>query len=456
MTASRRPALHVRPLGILAAAVLLVGATWAGQLLSSRSGGQTLPAERPSTQTRPGTDAPIIDAPAAVDLAALDAQIETWSTKAAANDNDYISATNLGVLYLSRARLTGDLSDYERAGQAAKRALAADPGYTSARALDAVARFAVHDFSGALASAEALLADEPDQVDALTVVADSNVELGRLDAASAVYDRLAAIAPGPALDVRLARLAYLTGDRERSLELATSARDRAVRQSRAEAAFYHYQLGELARLQGEPGLAREAFAAALAVRPADRAALVGLARADAAEGRIDEAIAGLRAAAAIVPEPATLALLGDLLTLDGDAAGAEEQYATVRFTGELGQLAGAVYDRSLLQFELDHGGSSPALLERAEAAAETRADAGGLDVVAWASHRLGRDDEAWTAIERARETGIVDARILFHAGAIAVARGEMSEGRALLAQALDLGPALDPLERQEASSLLGR
>jgi Flp pilus assembly protein TadD len=121
----------------------------------------------------------------------------------------------------------------------------------------------------------------------------------------------------------------------------------------------------------------------------------------------------------------------------------------------LSDAAGVVYDRQLLQFELDHGSASADLLARAEAAAEIRRDSGGHDLVAWATYRLGRFDEAWTAIEQARASGIADARISFHAGAIAVARGDRATGEPLLREALALGPALDPLERSEAQSLLG-
>jgi hypothetical protein len=49
----------------------------------------------------------------------------------------------------------------------------------------------------------------------------------------------------------------------------------------------------------------------------------------------------------------------------------------------------------------------------------------------------------------------VEARILFHAGAIAIARGDRSGGDALLRQALGLGAALDPADRAEARRLLG-
>jgi tetratricopeptide (TPR) repeat protein len=436
----------------------VASATWVGQWLSARSDQGSATAGQSITQTRPGLDpsVPLVDVPAAADLGPIDDQIAIWSAKAAANDDDYISATNLGVLYLGRARLTGDLADYGRADEAVRRALLADPGYQPARALDGVVRYATHDFAGAVASAGELLADEPGLVDALTVFADASLELGRVEQARGAYDRLAAMVPGPALDTRLARLAYLTGNRARSLELARGARDAALRQRTTEPAFYHYQLGEFARLTGDGGLARESFLAALAARPGDRGSLLGLARVDAADGRRDEAIAGLRRAAAIAPEPATVALLGDLLALDGDQAAADREYDTVRLSVKLDALAGSVFDRQLMLFELDHGGSAAEVLEGAVASLATRTDAAGHDVVAWALHRLGREDEARAAIENARATGIHDARILFHAGAISVAMGDYAVGRSLLEEALDLGPALDPIEREEALQLLRR
>jgi hypothetical protein len=103
---------------------------------------------------------------------------------------------------------------------------------------------------------------------------------------------------------------------------------------------------------------------------------------------------------------------------------------------------------------LDHGGVTPTILERAKAAAAIRPDAAGLDLVAWASYRLGDLSTAADFSARARVSGSVDARILYHAGAIAVAGADTAGGRALVQRALDLGPALDPLERHDAEALL--
>ncbi len=177
-----------------------------------------------------------------------------------------------------------------------------------------------------------------------------------------------------------------------------------------------------------------------------------LGRIDAFDGRTNAAIAGLEAAAAIVPQPETLALLGDLQSMNGDA-GATGTFKTVRFIAQLGSIQGQVYDRQLLRFELDHGGASTAILDAARASLEARPDSTGHDLVAWALYRLGRLDEAAAEIKAARAYGADDARVRFHDGAIALARGDTTSGRALLAAAIADGPALDPIERAGAIEL---
>lgn len=435
--------------GIVAAALVVVAGSYTVSLIGRQ------PA-RPAAPAAPAEAAPAIGSGSGggVSVTDIDANIRTWGAKAAADANDYISATNLGILYLGRARITSNIDDYGRAAAATERALRAFPDYTQARALDATVRFAIHDFDGALAAAQGLIAVAPGDADALAVVGDANLELGRIDAAKAAYGKLASLTPGPALDVRLARLAYVTGDPARALEIARGARAKAIDAGVVDMAFFEYQLGEFARLAGDAGTARAGYGAALAIRPANLPALVGLARVEAAAGDDPSAISHLQYAIAIAPQPEALALLGDLLAATADNRGATSQFETVRLTATLSKLAGTVYDRQLVAFELDHGGVTEAVLAQARASLAARPDAVGHDLVAWALHRLGRDEEAAAESDAARGTGIVDARITYHAGAIAMARGERASGEALLRQALALGPALDPADRAAAEALL--
>jgi Flp pilus assembly protein TadD len=312
----------------------------------------------------------------------------------------------------------------------------------------------LHDFNGALADAEAVLVAAPADATALALRGDALLELGRPGEAGAAYERLAGIAPGPWLDVRLARLASTTGDADRALSLARKAFAIAPSIDPGEVAFYAYALGDYARLAGDADAARAGFETALSDRATDVAALVGLARVDAFAGRTAEAIAGLRAASDVVPQPEILALLGDLQMTMGDTAAAETAFETVRFIRELGSIQGAVYDRQLIRFELDHGGATAATLALARASLAVRPDSGGHDLLAWALYRLGRFDDAAAEIVAARETGADDSRLRFHDGAIALARGDRNKGIALLEAALADGPALDPAERAETERLL--
>jgi tetratricopeptide (TPR) repeat protein len=445
---ARRP-VRVRAGGIVLAAFVVAGASFGVSWL----GASHLPAVAHIPAATDGTT--LIEPAGPADLAAIDAQVAIWGPKAAADARDDISAGNLAILYLGRGRLTGDAADYDRARSAADRAVAANPASVGTRVLKATVLQATHDFSGALALATAIVAEAGANVDALAVQGDAQLELGRLEAAAATYARIGAILPGPALDARLARLAWLRGDAGGALELATRARDAAAREGSTDPSFYEAQLGELARATGRVDLARAAFDAALAIRPINQLALLGRARLDAFAGDAAAALAGLQAAAAIAPRPETLALLADLLARTDDATGAARATDTVHAIEHLGGTAATLFDRQILLFDLDHGGATAASLDRAKAAAAIRPDAAGLDVVAWAAYRLGDLETAGARSGEAMATGTIDARILYHAGAIAIARGDPAGGRALVRRALELGPALDPLDRASALVLAG-
>ena len=448
----RRP----RAVGILAAALVVAASSYVSTGL--RSGGALPPtaADRlgdPTTIVAPNGSTGRV---ATISLEQIDRSIAAWSANLRAEPRDFLSATSLASLYHGRGQLTGSIDDHDRALLAARTALEAAPTYAPARALDASIRYTLHDFAGALAVAEALYAGDPTQLGALATKADAELELGRIDLARRDLQLLSAQATGPEVDIRLARLAFVTGEHAEAVRLANAARAAAKTEAAAggitDVGFYAFAVGEYARLAGDPTAARDGYAAALALRPSDLGALLGLARIEAYDGDLDEAIDGLRKATAIAPQPETVALLGDLLAARGDNQGAAEAYETVRFIAELGSRQGAVYDRQLIRFELDHGGATTAVLDAARASVEAQPDAAGHDLLAWAFYRLGQFDEAAAELDLARAYGANEARLRFHEGATALARGTR-DGRELIQGALAAGPALDPVEREEAERL---
>jgi tetratricopeptide (TPR) repeat protein len=453
MTSITSPTRRPRALGLLAAATLIIAGSYAASVLRPAASHVDPPAAREAaTPSRPST----LDAGGAPDgsLAQIDHSIDAWSKNLEANPQDFLAATNLAALYQGRGRLTYDLTDYQQAQAAAETALGIEPTHSPARAIRASVLLSVHDFAGAFEAADALVRDDPAEAGALGTRFDAEVELGRIDDARADLERLRPFG-GPGVLIREARLASATGDPTTALERAREAQTSAVEDEVDDIGFYAYAVGEYARSAGDGAVARASFEEALRIRHGDLGALVGLARIDAFDGHAEAAIAGLQRATAIAPQPETLGLLGDVLTQAGQA-GADKAFDTVRFIERLQDIQTTTYDRQLIRFELDHGGATDDVLARARASVQARPDWTGYDTLAWALYRVGRFQEAGAAIDSAHALGADNARLRFHDGAIQSASADPVGGRALLRSALDLGPALDPIERAEALRLLGR
>jgi tetratricopeptide (TPR) repeat protein len=459
---------RLRPVGLLVASIAVVAA---GQLASSIHGPQTLtgpvaapgapigvaPAGPPPVVQGPvsAPGAPFADAPAS--LTQIDRSIRRWTANLATNDLDFISARNLALLYEGRARLSGDISDYSRASEAATRSLSIEPRQLDVQALHARLLLATHDFAGALAEAQRVDGAAPDQPAVLAILGDARLELGDVDGAEQLYARIETLAPGPALMARKARIAFLRGDAADAIALAEAAHDAARSDGETGPAlsWYAYLAGTMSMSAGEPEDAATWFDRAVDEWPTSYLALAGRGRAAAALGETDTAIGALRAAIAVAPQPDALTALGDLLAMRGDAAGAAGQYATVEAIARLQSGdSGLVYNRQLALFLVDHDGDAAEALTLAERELKVRKDVYGYDAYAWALLANGRAADADAAISTALDTGTRDARVLFHAGAIAHALGDDGRTRTLLEEALAIRGALDPLSAARAAAIV--
>jgi tetratricopeptide (TPR) repeat protein len=445
---------RIRPTAVLVASLAVVAAT---QLTTLVRPGQ-LPSAPVVPQAVSGPisppEAPVAAAPK--DLAQIDHSIAAWTANLTRNERDFLSARNLGLLYEARARLSGDVTDYARAEEAANRSLAIEPRQLDVQALHARILLATHDFARALAEAQMIDRAAPDQPAVLAIIGDARLELGDVDGAGATYARIRELAPGPAVTARLARVAFLRGDPDEAITLAAAAHGAAAAEGQTGPglSWYGYLAGTLSMAAGELDEAAAWFERALAAWPESHLALAGRARAAAGAGDIDAATEGYRAAIAIAPQPEALAALGDLLALRGDAEAAEAQYETVLAIARLQGDGGLVYNRQLVLFNINHGRDLAAALVLAERELEERQDAYGYDAYAWALLANGRPAEAEAAIAKALETGLRDATVLYHAGEIALALRAEDRARGLLEDALAIRGALDPLSAARAADAL--
>jgi len=453
-----RPAFHwprIRPLAFAAASVAVVLITYLAVALDPRPGPTAPPAQAPAYDDVVSRPAPALASGSKALLAALDHEIGLWAASLEGNQGDYIAATRLGGLHLQRARITGDLGDYDRALEASERAVKADPIFWAGHTLRATVLFALHDFGGALQEAQTTFAADPTQLDALAVIGDASLELGDIEGAADAYADLADAAPSPPVWSRLAHLAFLRGETRSALDGANrsvAAVDPA--EDPAGAAFYRYQLGEIHRLLGNLPDAAAAFEDSLAALDGYVPAEAALANVREAQGRRTEAIELLEAAATARPQPEIVAALGDLYALAGDETRAEAQYALVERIGTLARAGGGIYDRQLILFAADHGRGVDQAVSAAEISLERRKDVYGYDAYAWALLAAGRIDDAAAAIDDAMALGTPDPRIAYHAGMIAMASGQESEARALLQRAVAASAALPPLQVERARDAL--
>jgi tetratricopeptide (TPR) repeat protein len=455
MTALSLPSVRrPRPLALLVAAAAVVAASQVAILLQ----GALEPAAPAAQSTVNGPvsppEAPVLNAPG--NLAQIDHSIGAWTQNLAVNDHDFLSAANLGLLYEARARLSGDVSDYSRAEDATNRSLAIEPGQLNVLALHARLALALHDFSRALREARSLDRTAPDQPAILAIMADAQLELGDIDAATAFFGRIQALASEPAVTARLARVAFLRGDPAGAVRQAESARAAAAGDGLEgpSLSWYSYLAGTMNLAAGAPEAAAGWFDRAVHEWPGSYLALAGRARAAAAIGDIDAAIEGYRAAIGVAPQPDALAALGDLLAISGDERGAQEQYATVVAIGQLQESSGLVFNRQLVLFDANHGRDAAMALALAEQELAERHDIYGYDAQAWALLANGRAAEADAAMGKALALGTRDAMLLFHAGEIALALGDDARARDLLGQALAIHGALDPLSASRAQGSL--
>ena len=432
-------------IAIAASAVVVVVGTWAWRGDAVRA---------PSARTTAaGRNAAEVSAPAPVGLLPPGERVAFWEARVA-RGGSYLDLILLADAYLDRVRAGGDLRDLQRAELALRKALRTSPEPDKVRVRQASVAFAQHEFNDALAIASDILERQPDNLAAQSVAADSQLELGDVAGAAATYERLAADAASPAASVRLARIAFLTGDIASAVEYAReAAAEAAIAGFPDEVAFYSTHLAGYLELRGDLDGARRAARTAVRALPDYAPGLAALARVSEAVGHRAAAIRLMERAAALLPQPEHLGYLGDLYAVNGRHDLAEIQYRTVEAVATLNRGT-SVYDRAYVLFLADHGRRTGLAVRMARAELQVRRDIYAYDALAWALLADGQADRAWAVAQSALGLGTPDPRIAYHAGMAAAAAGHPVEALELLRRAEAAGSVLSPLKREHLESAL--
>jgi tetratricopeptide (TPR) repeat protein len=355
----------------------------------------------------------------------------------------------LGRVWVRKARESADPVYYLPADACAQMALHIAPDNAPASELRGLLLLSDHKFRDAEQALQALVGRHPDDATALGLLSDSLVELGRYDEAARQAQQMMDLKPNLPAYSRASYLQWLHGDVAAAKESIRLAIDSGGDSRDPEPlAWVTVQAAMIFWNEGDYEGARAGFDRALQVFPGFPPALVGEGRVALARGDPGAAAALLQRAFRLSPLTETAGLWSDACKAAGDAEcqkSAEE--ATLK--------QGAADPRTLALFLTTHGLDAERALALADSERVTRDDIYTEDVYGWSLFRVGRLAEARTASDRAIALGTPDARLLYHAGAIRMAQGELADGRKLLRRALKMNPAFGLDDAAEAKRLLG-
>jgi tetratricopeptide (TPR) repeat protein len=362
------------------------------------------------------------------------AYVDTLEQRVAQDAHDGQALALLGLAYQQRARETGDPTFYSLSARALDRASRAGgplPLVVQGKASLANTR---HRFREGMTLAHKAIRLDPDNAAAVGALGDALLNLGRYREAFAAYDRMVLMAPGIASYTRVANARELLGrpaaaaDADRAaLELGDSVPEHV--------AWTMVQLGNVSFNRGRLDEAAKAYRRALARYPHYVHAEAGLARVEASRGEYSSAVRRLRHVVAVLPVPAYVILLGDVLHVSGHEREAGSEYALV---GAIERLFAANGVRTELQtavFDLDHERDVDAALQRARLAYASAPGVYAEDALAWGLFRSGRCAEAERHSASALRLGTKDPLMMFHRAMIERCLGRTSArtwfGRAL-------------------------
>ncbi|HSL41983.1 MAG TPA: tetratricopeptide repeat protein [Anaerolineales bacterium] len=382
-----------------------------------------------------------------------DTQIRALQERLRANPNDWQSYSQLGLVFLQKARETGDPTYYQKTEEALNKALSFQPDdYASISTMGALA-LARHEFSSALEWGEQARQINPDRSYAYGVIADAQIELGRYEEATETLQTMVDLRPDMSSYSRISYLRELHGDTEGALEMMQLAVDSGI-PAAENTAWTRTQLANLYFNTGDVERAELEYQLTLQNRPDYVYALAGLGRVQAAQGNMDEAIELLNQAVGVMPMPEFVITLGELYQATGQDEAAERQYQLLATIEKLHRANGVDMDMEIALFNADRDLNLEETVALAREAYANRPSIHGADVLAWALYKTGDYQEAQKYSEESMRLGTKDSLKLFHAGMIALKLGNEAQARECLEQALAINPHFSILYVEQARRTL--
>ncbi|MBO2449636.1 tetratricopeptide repeat protein [Actinomadura barringtoniae] len=382
------------------------------------------------------------------DLSSVPVQIGRAQTYLRQRPSDARVWAELGSDYVEQARLSGDPVYYAKAGGALRRSLSLDP-HRNTDAFIGMGALAVaqHRFAAGERLARTAQRLDPHRWSAYGVLGDAAIELGDYRGAERLLERMLQLRPGVASFTRAAHLLELKGDTRKAFDALHRAAHTAA--TPQDVSYCHFRLGELSWNTGRTAQALDEYGRALNATPGNPYALAGQARAEAAVGRTDEAVADYTKATSRLPSPQFLLELGELQLARHQPQEAARQFELLAAQERILHAKGVVDDLTIGRYEADHGDPRSAV-RHLKAEWDRRQTVDVADALAWALHRAGKDRDALVRARWSMRLGGRTAPQVFHLGEIERSLRMRAAAARHLRQALAINPAFSPLYADQA------
>ncbi|MGI8642060.1 MAG: tetratricopeptide repeat protein [Pyrinomonadaceae bacterium] len=357
----------------------------------------------------------------------------------------------LAIIYIRRARETGDFSLNSKAQIAIDRALELEPDNSGTKKLQASLLLTFHRFQEALEAGTQLQKAYPQDAFIYGVLTDANVELGNYKEAADAVQQMVDLRPTMESYARVSYIRSHYGDSEGAIDAMRMAARIADPQDREAQAWCLVHLGNEYFKVGRYEEAGKVYDEALQVFPNYHLALTGKGNARAAAGDYENAAKFLMQSQERVPLTQTVIALGDVYSKIGKAEEARKQYDLAEF---IEQKLGNIDQRTLALLWADHDIKLDEARQIAAAEHEKRKDIYTADIYAWTLYKKGQFEEAKKMITEAMRLKTKDARIFYHAGMIEKGLGNKKAAVEYLQKAVQLNPSFDILQAEAAKSAL--
>lgn len=367
----------------------------------------------------------------------LDGQISELSALVQSRPDEVKNYLALANVYLQKTREDGDIAHYFTIEELLGRAALIDPKNADVDAINAMIANGRHNFMRGKELVDKAIIKNPEVASYYGIRADAEVELGKYDMAIATLQTMINKKPNYSAYTRIAYLRELYGDTEGALEVLALAIN-AGSNFKENISWAYVESGKL-RARNDLAGAELNYKQALVLVPNYPPALEGLGKIAFARGDMRNAEEYFMEAFASLPLATYATDLGDLYASQGNQQKAQQQYALAEIAFQKASESGMNTDLEYAVFLADHGDPRLAL-EKALRAYELRPSISGADALAWAYYKNEAFKESLGYSVLALRLGEHDPLIVFHAGMIAEANGELARATTLFNRATKLNP----------------